>query len=444
MQDTSSLSRRLAFFRIDQETQRTLSQIWPTIETNLPEILSRFYAHVGSTSPLGEFVAGQVEHLKAAQAKHWALMFRSGFNEDYVMQVERIGRAHERIGLSSDWYIGGYTYLLNELNAVLLRKFRFSRSKLKTAMEAIQKAVMLDMAYSINAYETVYREERERRSSQLEEAIHSFETGIADILKDVEAKGKRVETCTKQLTEAAHRSETSAASASTSANETARSVQSGAAAVEEMSTNVGEISTQVSRSAETARLVSEDADRANETVLGLQTATNEIGAVTELISAIAEQTNLLALNATIEAARAGEAGKGFAVVASEVKDLASQTSKATDEIAQKINAIQAETRRCVEEISAITEKIEDVSKAASSIASSVEQQGAATNEISMNIQSASQHASGITDEISHILSNATNANSAARTAQQAAEELHRNNEAIAAAVEQFFKDIRAA
>src|SRR5690606_23140721 len=113
-------------------------------------------------------------------------------------------------------------------------------------------------------------------------------------------------------------------------------------------------------------------------------AAQKIGEVVELISTIAEQTNLLALNATIEAARAGEAGKGFAVVASEVKGLAGQTAKATEEIAAQIRAVQAVSAEAADAIRGIGDTIARINDTAAAIAAAVEQQGAATSEIARN------------------------------------------------------------
>ena len=136
----------------------------------------------------------------------------------------------------------------------------------------------------------------------------------------------------------------------------------------------------------------EIAKNADQLVGQLSSGASRIGDVVKLIRAIAEQTNLLALNATIEAARAGEAGRGFAVVASEVKTLASQTAKATEEIAGQIGAIQGSTAEAVEAIRQISGVMGDISRFTSSIAASVEEQSASTQEIGRNVQQAASGA----------------------------------------------------
>jgi methyl-accepting chemotaxis protein len=133
--------------------------------------------------------------------------------------------------------------------------------------------------------------------------------------------------------------------------------------------------------------------QANETstiVAGLATAAQKIGDVVKLINSIAEQTNLLALNATIEAARAGEAGRGFAVVASEVKSLASQTAKATEEISGQVAEVQNTTGSAVGVIEAITQTISRINDISAAIAASVEEQASVTQSISSNMQVAAK------------------------------------------------------
>ena len=167
-------------------------------------------------------------------------------------------------------------------------------------------------------------------------------------------------------------------------------MQSVASATEELSSSVNEISRQVQESARMASDAVGQARGTTERVSELSKAATRIGDVVELINTIAGQTNLLALNATIEAARAGEAGRGFAVVASEVKALAEQTAKATGEIGQQINGIQAATQDSVNAIKEISGTIEKLSEISSTIAAAVEEQGAATQEISRNVQQAAQ------------------------------------------------------
>jgi methyl-accepting chemotaxis protein len=139
-----------------------------------------------------------------------------------------------------------------------------------------------------------------------------------------------------------------------------------------------------------------------EIVSQLSAAADRVGAVIDMISAIAGQTNLLALNATIEAARAGEAGRGFAVVATEVKSLADQTSKATADISSQIAAIQTSTSQAVEAINGITQRIQAMSDVSGSIAMAVDQQGAATREIVASVNQASAGTGEVTANINKV------------------------------------------
>src|SRR6202043_3883069 len=169
--------------------------------------------------------------------------------------------------------------------------------------------------------------------------------------------------------------------AAAASEEASASVATVAAATEELASSVAEIGRQVTHSSGVADNAVVKAGQTTEMVGGLANAAEKIGDVLRLISAIASQTNLLALNATIEAARAGEAGRGFAVVAAEVKGLASQTAKATEEIAGQVTAIQSATGDCVIAIGGISDTIREISGIATTIAAAVEEQDSATREI---------------------------------------------------------------
>jgi methyl-accepting chemotaxis protein len=203
------------------------------------------------------------------------------------------------------------------------------------------------------------------------------------------ALGDSLETLTTQLT--------------MQASDTSEGAQTAAAAVEEMSASVQEIANSATQAVTVAREAVTAASTASDRVAQLDMSSQEIGVVVKLITSIAEQTNLLALNATIEAARAGEAGKGFAVVASEVKELARETADATQRITKMIGTLQEDSSHVTAALTAITDLIHQISDAQTSIAGAVEEQSATTNEISRSVNDVAQTAEATTHDISAIV-----------------------------------------
>jgi len=221
-------------------------------------------------------------------------------------------------------------------------------------------------------------------------------------------------------------------------------VQSVATASEELTGSVNEIARQVQESSKIAGEAVSQAQKTDARITQLSQAASRIGDVVKLITAIAEQTNLLALNATIEAARAGEAGKGFAVVASEVKALAAQTAKATDEIGTQIASMQSATQDSVAAIKEIGGPISRISEIAGAIAAAVEEQGAATQEIARNVGEAAKGTAQVASNITDVNRGAGETGSASTQVLASARSLPNESNNLKIEVEKFLTTVRAA
>ncbi len=288
------------------------------------------------------------------------------------------------------------------------------------------------------------QEAQAQRGQQLTTLTVEFEQKIEGIVAAVSTAANQFASSAAEMSVAAEEGATTSNSVAVASEEASANVQTVASSTEQLSASINEISQQVTQSSQIAQSARQVATATNDDVKALADAANSIGDVVKLIQAIAEQTNLLALNATIEAARAGEAGRGFAVVASEVKTLAGQTAKATEQISSQIQNVQVATTRAVQAIGSITKTIDEINAIATTIANAVQEQTAATQEISHNVR---QTAAGTQEVATNIVRVKDAAQHTGQTASQlttAAATLKDHAQQLSAEVGGFLETVRAA
>jgi len=271
-----------------------------------------------------------------------------------------------------------------------------------------------------------------------------FEADVKGVVGAVAKATKDMQRVAQEITASVNGTSVRAAAAAAASEEASASVGTVAAATEELASSVAEIGRQVTHSSGVADDAVIKAGQTTEMVAGLTAAGEKIGDVLRLIGAIASQTNLLALNATIEAARAGDAGRGFAVVASEVKELASQTAKATEEIAGQVTAIQSATGNCVAAIGGISDTIREISGIATTIAAAVEEQDSATREIARSVQQAAAGTSEVSQNVAGASQAAEQSRVLAGTVLTASGELSQHAAALFKSVDSFLAGLREA
>ncbi|GEN80600.1 methyl-accepting chemotaxis protein [Actinotalea fermentans] len=261
--------------------------------------------------------------------------------------------------------------------------------------------------------------------------------GVVEVADAVALSAEGMSASGAQVAAGAEETSAQAGVVAAAAEQVSRNVQAVAAGAEQMGASIREIAQNAHEAAKVAEQATAVAVSTNDTVAKLGVSSREIGDVVKVITTIAEQTNLLALNATIEAARAGEAGKGFAVVAGEVKELAQETAKATEDIARRVEAIQADTDGAVAAISEISSIIAQINDYQMTIASAVEEQTATTNEMSRGVTEAATGASEIAANITGVATSAQSTTEVLEQMETSIRELARMSEDLRARVDAF-------
>ena len=377
----------------------------------------------------------------AEYREFWTALKRG---EHYSGEFKRLGKGGKEV-----WIQASYNPILDP-NGVPFKVVKYasdvteqvkSKNRLQKSVESILAVVNAASNGDLTAIIDITGDDA---IGQMGEGLQSFLENLKETISKIDDSAQMLSAAAEQLSAVSDQMGVNATDTSSQANvvaasaeEVSSNIQTVAAGAEEMTASIKSVASSADEASRVANEAVAAAKQTNQTVTKLGESSTEIGKVIKVITSIAQQTNLLALNATIEAARAGEAGKGFAVVANEVKELAKQTAQATEEISQKIEAIQNDTQGAVQAISHISDIIGQINDYQGTIATAVEEQSSTTSEIARNVHEAAKGSAEIAENITKVAIAAESTSSGANDTNNATAELSKMANTLQGIVAQF-------
>jgi hypothetical protein len=331
--------------------------------------LNGLYKSIAADPDLLAKVSAPLDDIERRQTAHLVGLLRDPDASEYLDRVLRIGNTHVRIGLAPESYVAGYASILGSILQSLGELSPLSGKRVARMAAELVRLAMVDMALVLSVYESgSQRKLEEQRLAMRAEIATDADKRLSGVFEQLSTQTKALGDLATTLRSEALQAEEKSSDALSVVGEARRRLEASAGAGRGFGQSLAKMSDSATGMVERVRGARTQGVQVNKTVSVLVESAAGIDNVVKLIREVAEQSNLLALNATVEAARAGDAGRGFSVVAQEVKLLASQTAKATSEIAAHVNAIQDATRRTADQIASIVDAVESMGGVVRSIA----------------------------------------------------------------------------
>lgn len=396
---TQEQARRLAANRIEESDKALIRELGPIIDKHMTEIVDEFYAHVTKFPEAVAVITGAgktIAQLKQTNPRYFAELFKGEFGPAYFESRLVVGRIHAAIGLRPEWFYAAMSSYFHVILPKIAHAYRLRPKRGGQAMSAFMKALNLDQAIIMEAYieygllselrqvvntAAMTAERLEGQSEMLKQTSRDSGTSVTDIAafsdrlsEAMASQAAQAERTTSDVEGFQH------GSGAQGPEGLIREVQQGIEAINDRSTVWPELKQRMESMDRVKRAVASTSDR----VTGMNQRAQEIGLIVQSIQTIADQTNLLALNAAIEAARAGEAGKGFAVVADEVRKLAETSASSSKEISLLISAVQKESQEAAKAMGQSLKEMDEatqVSREAAEVLEAISEQAAAAAQL---------------------------------------------------------------
>lgn len=368
----------------------------------------------------------------------------SYLSRDFSRKLTEISDGMTRLSKGDrDFEIGGHDRK-DEMGEMVRALGLFKRANRQLEVWARERAERADEEIRLQQERAREREEAQhRKANMMTEVAGQLQHSVGEIVNHVAAASTELSGTATRMTEAAEKTSLRTRDLVTDMSEANSGATAAAAASDEFALSIGEISRQAASSSELARVAADATEEADATISALSQSAEQVGHIVELISTIAQRTNLLALNASIEAARGGEAGRGFAVVASEVKELAMQTSRATEQISEQISAMQDTTGASVRALRSIAGQVKELETTAVSIASAVDQQSVAGQDLARSIDLAARGTEKVAKHVGDVRELSLSTGAAASQVLASANELDQQAATLSGQIEDFIRQVRA-